>query len=118
MGRVWRGRIAYLRWGGRGEYGRCRAVASSPGRSSPPVPLSTMWRGGTRDCPFVPPLRVCREGDRGRGPKGEGIKGVRTPPAALRGNVGEARDSYFLASAQLAKVPKKRMQLDSNALPG
>src|SRR2546421_1098675 len=31
----------------------------------PPVPLSTMWRGGTRDCPFVPPLRICGEGDRG-----------------------------------------------------
>src|SRR2546430_2626486 len=41
-------------------------LSPSP-QSSPPVPLSTMWRGGTRDCPFVPPLRICGEADRGSG---------------------------------------------------
>src|SRR5205809_4503697 len=48
-------------------------------RSSPPVPLSTMWRGGTTDYPFVPPLRVCGEGEL---KDGEGIEVVRTrdPP--------------------------------------
>src|SRR6266550_7198741 len=33
--------------------------------SSPPVPLSAMRRGGTRNSPFVPPLHVVERGSGG-----------------------------------------------------
>src|SRR5437764_866619 len=59
MDRVWRGRIAYLRWGGRGEYGRCRAVASSHRSFAPTHPS------------LIPLRKVCTS-DRGAGGRGGG----------------------------------------------
>src|SRR2546429_1154209 len=67
--------------------------------SSPPVPLSTMWRGGTRDYPFVPPLRIAERGTGGEDPKGEGIKGGENPTGqwikGVRTNTGNGGPTEF-----------------------
>src|SRR5947209_10897479 len=44
---------------------------------SPPVPLSTSWRGGTQGQFFVPPLRIAERGTGGKNGKGGTGGGVR-----------------------------------------